>query len=115
MSTQFACDLRLARRKAGYIQADIAHLLGEQQSVISELEHGALRPNLVQIISLSIIYGRSFESYFGEVVDDCRNRLAERINRLPAQVRRTAHTFNRDSSLQRLQEDLATTQAYGGA
>jgi transcriptional regulator with XRE-family HTH domain len=115
MSTQFACDLRLARRKAGYTQTDIAHLLGEQQSVISELEHGALRPNLAQIISLSIIYGRSFEDYFGEIFDECRNRLAERINGLPAQVRRTAHTFNRDSSLQRLHADLATTEGHGGA
>ncbi|MCB2052416.1 MAG: helix-turn-helix transcriptional regulator, partial [Novosphingobium sp.] len=64
MNTQLALDLRLARRKAGFTQDDAAHLLGVRAPRLSVLEQGRKRPNLVQICTLSLIYGRSFESLF---------------------------------------------------
>ena len=45
MSSQFALDLRLARKKAGYTQDDLAHLLDTHQTVVSQLEHGKRRPS----------------------------------------------------------------------
>lgn len=113
MTKQFAHDLRLARRKAGYTQGDIAHLLACQQSGVSDLEHGKASPTLEQIVELSLIYGRSFESFFEELMTDSQKRLKHRLHRLPDIGKQTAHTFNRDGSLARLKHRLAKTPAYG--
>lgn len=115
MSTQFSHDLRLARRKAGYLQGDLAHLLGSHQSVVSDLEHGRLRPTLEQIIDLSLIYGRSFESLFAEVMTERRRRLRRCLRHLPDPDRTTAPTFNRDGSLARLRQRLKQQSDHGGA
>jgi len=115
MRTQFSADLRLARRKAGYTQADIAVLLCDHQSIVSDLESGSRRPNLEQIMSLSLIYGRSFEAFFAEVMDGCTRRLKRRLKHLPTNIRDTAHTFNRQTSLQVLHERLAKPIPHGSA
>ncbi|MEM7494017.1 MAG: helix-turn-helix transcriptional regulator [Pseudomonadota bacterium] len=75
MKTQFALDLRTARKKAGYTQGDVAHLLDCHQSLVSELERGKQRPRLEQIVDLSLIYGGSFESLFAEVMAERRAHL----------------------------------------
>jgi transcriptional regulator with XRE-family HTH domain len=115
MSTQFTLDLRLARRKAGYTQKDIAHLLSSHQSLVSDFEQGREQPNLEQIIELSLIYGRSFESLFAELMDKCQDKLRKRLERLPSMRKRTAETFNRASSLKRLKRSLANPPPYGRA
>lgn len=116
MSTEFALDLRLARRKAGLTQRDIAHLLGAHQTLISELERGHQLPNLEQIVTLSLIYGRSFESLFAQLMADARKRLQQRILRMPAGVRSYVGTFNRDATIERLARRLADEQPeHGGA
>ena len=114
MRTQFSMDLRLARRKAGYTQADIAHLLSSHQSVVSDLEHGRAGPTLIQIVELSLIYGRSFEAFFEDLVTQRRQELADRLERLPTLRRHTAHTFNRAGSLERLKRRLEQSVAHGG-
>ena len=113
MSTQFALDLRLARRKAGYTQKDIAHLLSSHQSLVSDFEHGRKEPNLEQIIELSLIYGRSFESFFEALMDTCKDQLRKRLERLPSLRKQTAETFNRASSLKQLKRRLTNPQNYG--
>ncbi len=107
MSTEFALDLRLARRKAGFTQRDIAHLLGAHQSLISELERGHQTPTLEQIVTLSLIYGRSFESLFSQLMGTAREDLRKRIVRMPAAGRSYVGTFNRDASIDRLARRLA--------
>jgi transcriptional regulator with XRE-family HTH domain len=115
MITQFALDLRLARKKAGYTQNDIAHLLSAHQSVVSDLEHGKRRPSHTEIIELSLIYGRSFESFHGEVIAEAKEHLSVRLATLPSPSRRTAHTFNRPSSLSRLKRRLSEPIHHGSA
>lgn len=115
MSTQFAQDLRLARKKAGYTQEDVAHLLSAHQSVVSDLEQGRRRPSLEEVIDLSLIYGRSFESLFAEVMTEAKEHLSVRQGTLPLPSRPTALTFNRPSSLERLKRRLAQPEDYGGA
>jgi transcriptional regulator with XRE-family HTH domain len=115
MSTQFALDLRLARRKAGYTQGDVAHFLSSHQSLVSDLEQGRRRPSLEQIIDLSLIYGRSFESFFGALLDERQTALQKRLKRLPVLTKTTAHTFNRASSLSRLRRRLASQLEHGSA
>ena len=115
MRTQFALDLRLARKKAGYTQDDIAHLLSAHQSVVSDLEHGKRRPTHTEIIELSLIYGRSFESLHEEAIVEAKEHLSVRLATLPSPTRRTAHTFNRPGSLARLKRRLAEQTDHGGA
>lgn len=115
MSTQFAHDLRLARRKAGFTQRDIAHLMGTRKSTISELERGRRRPKLTQIVTLSVIYGRSFESLFAEEMRQAEGALRERIITLPVATAKLASTFNRDASIERLAQRLRANEAEYGA
>lgn len=116
MSTEFALDLRLARRKSGFTQRDVAHLLGAHQTLVSELERGHQLPTLEQIVTLSLIYGRSFESLFSALVRAARERLQQRIVHMPVGVRSYVGTFNRDASIERLARRLADeSEAYGGA
>ncbi|MBL0115295.1 MAG: helix-turn-helix domain-containing protein [Sphingomonadales bacterium] len=116
MSTEFALDLRLARRKAGFTQRDVAHLLGAHQTLVSELERGRQLPTLEQIVTLSLVYGRSFESLFAELMRNAREQLQEQVMRMPEGVRSFVGTFNRDASIERLARRLADeTDVYGRA
>ena len=115
MSTQFALDLRLARRKAGFTQRDAAHLLAAHQSAISDLERGRGRPSLPQIVTLSLIYGRSFESLFAEVMQEARRDLLLRLEEIP-NARAFSGTASREHSLKVLRHRLAAeARDHGGA
>lgn len=115
MSTEFALDLRLARRKSGFTQRDIAHLLGAHITLVSELECGRRRPNLDQIVTLSLIYGRSFESFFAERMKVARDKLRTRILHMPEGVRSYVETFNREASIDRLARRLADEDTDHGS
>ncbi|MEL6465495.1 MAG: helix-turn-helix transcriptional regulator [Pseudomonadota bacterium] len=115
MSSQFALDLRSARKKAGYTQDDLAHLLDSHQTVVSQLEHGKRRPSLIEIIDLSLVYGRSFESFFAEVMAERKQHLTTRLSTLPAPGRKAMSTFNRPGSLARMKRRLAESNDYGDA
>ncbi|SDL26476.1 helix-turn-helix transcriptional regulator [Aliiruegeria lutimaris] len=106
MTTEFALDLRAARRKAGYVQGDVAHLLGMHQSTVSELETGRKLPTLTQTVTLSLIYGRSFESLFAAVMKEARRDLKKRLRGLPKNVRDHPGTLNRKASIDRLRQRL---------
>jgi transcriptional regulator with XRE-family HTH domain len=115
MQTEFSLDLRLARRKAGFTQHDVATLLGTQQALVSDLERGRVLPTIEQIVALSQIYGRSFESLFSQLMGEARTKLRDRVGSLPDRVRSYVGTFNRNASLQRLERRLADNHApYGG-
>ena len=107
MSSEFALDLRLARRKAGYTQRDIAHLLSVGQSRISDFEFGRKVPSLTQIVTLSVIYGRSFESLFAAIMRNARRDVQKRLMSLPKEAREYVGTKNRASSIKRLRDRLS--------
>ena len=115
MTTEFALDLRLARRKAGLTQRDTAHLLGLDPAKLSQLEHGKRLPTLTEICTLSLIFGRSFESLFGETMEIARHDLRDRLKTIPSDVRRSAATMNREASLSRLGRQLKDQHADHGA
>lgn len=116
MSTEFALDLKVARRKAGLTQRDIATLMGISRKRMSQLERGKTLPTLYQICALSLIFGRSFESLFASVMDSTRIGIKVRLGEIPDKVRESVETFNRASSLRRLQDRLKGSEvAYGGA
>ena len=113
MSTQFALDLRLARRKAGYTQDDVAHLLGIGQSGVSDLEHGVREPLLEQIIDLSLIYGRSFDSFFEALMLARCETLKAQLATMPEPAELRAETYNRPRSLTQLKQRLDNPPTYG--
>lgn len=114
MKTQFSQDLRVARRNAGFTQKDVAHFLNVHQSAVSALETGQTQPSLDQIIELSIVFGKSFESFFDALMREHRRHLKARLKTLPDLDKQTAHTFNRDGSLARLEAFLENPDdAYG--
>lgn len=110
MSTEFALDLRLARRKAGFTQRDVAHLLGTRKSLVCELEKGRRKPTLTQIVTLSVIYGRSFESLFSAEMRSAEAALRSRIICMPIATVRLASTYNRDANIERLARRLADSE-----
>lgn len=112
MTTEFALDLRTARRKAGFVQSDIARLLASHQSRVSDLEQGRKLPTLTEIITLSLIFGRSFESLFAMVMGQARKDLKKRVRKLPKNTRDFAGTSNRASSIERLKDRLAADDEY---
>jgi len=115
MSSPFSLDLRVARRQAGFTQRDVALLLDVSTAHVCRLEHGSVVPTLEHIVTLSLIFGRSFESLFSELMQTARDHLCKRILRLPKNVPAVAATFNRDSSIERLAQRLADeSSAYGG-
>jgi transcriptional regulator with XRE-family HTH domain len=115
MTTEFALDLRTARRKAGFVQGDIAHLLASHQSRISDLEQGRKLPTLTETVTLSLIFGRSFESLFSMIMRQARRDLRKRVRKLPKNTRDFAGTFNRASSIERLRDRLAAEyEEHGG-
>ncbi|MBK8458707.1 MAG: helix-turn-helix transcriptional regulator [Phyllobacteriaceae bacterium] len=115
MSTQFALDLRLARRKAGLTQRDTAHLLALDPSKLSKLERGRRLPTLTEIVTLSLIFGRSFEALFSSIIADAREALRRRLPSVPTLARVTVATTNRDATLARLEAQLAAERDDHGA
>jgi len=111
MSTQFGLDLRLARRKSGFTQSDVAQLIDSHQSTIAALENGKWLPTIEQICLFSLIFGRSFESLFAEVLEEGRVRLHRNLPRLAATQDGQAMASNRNASLQKLERGLAVTTA----
>lgn len=107
MSTQFALDLRLARRKSGLTQCDVAQLTGVNQAAVAKLEKGKRMPTISQVCMFSLIFGKSFESLFAEQLEEAGRQLRANLPGLPAFGPVTPATFNRQSSLQRLERRLA--------
>jgi transcriptional regulator with XRE-family HTH domain len=111
MYHQFSLELRAARRKAGLTQADCGHLLGGSARIAKQLEEGQRAPSLTEICTLSLIFGRSFEAFFGEVMPRLRSELSDRLATLPQPKAEHASTYNRSATLDRLAERLADDMA----
>lgn len=81
--------------------------MGGSSKIIRQLEDGQRAPTLTEICTLSLIFGRSFESYFGEILPELREALSKRLSTLPHPKARHAATFNRNTTLEILAERLA--------
>ena len=112
MYQEFAMDLKVARRKSGLTQIDCAHLLGIHDTLLSQMENGRRMPTVKEICSLSLIYGRSFESLFSGVFQDVRIDLKERLLTIPKAPKAWIGSLNRQNTIDRLAQDLANN---GGA
>ncbi|MCK0103223.1 helix-turn-helix transcriptional regulator [Pseudohalocynthiibacter sp. F2068] len=106
MFEEFILDLKVARKKSGLTQEDCGHLIGGSNHKISQLERGERPPTIQEICALSLIYGRNFESLFGEMFTEVRKDLAENLETLPDPVAERPGGFNRASTLKALERRL---------
>lgn len=102
MSNPFALDLKVARRKSGLTQQDCAHLLDVHKTKISLLEAGKVLPSVQEICTLSMLYGKSFESLFGAMMNDAKRLLQNRLETLPVASHKWLGRFIRQNTLNRL-------------
>ena len=106
MITEFALDLRHARRRSGLSQAEVAFLANVNQATYSRFEAGALVPGVEQLCILALIYGRSFASYFEMISTAQKPALKLRLGKLPPKDRPSIRVFNRARTLEKLSRRL---------
>lgn len=106
MHKEYALDLKVARRNAGFTQADLAHLLGLDECVISRTETGKRTPTITEMCKLSLIYGKTFENLFHGIMKDARSDLFAKIVSIPDAPLNARGSFNREKTLDALMERL---------
>jgi transcriptional regulator with XRE-family HTH domain len=113
MFTQFALDLRLARKVAGLTQDDCATLMNRSRKYVLRLEKGAREPSLDDLLRLSVIYNRTFETYFAERLKSARATVRAGLPQLPVTISNHAAFRQRQHTLDRIEHDLlAETDEY---
>lgn len=106
MQFNFALDLKVARRKAGLTQQDVAHLLDIQESRVSRLENGKAQLGIHEIAALTLVYGKPFEGLFAEALDEIAEALPERMSNMPACQDGWLGRFNRENTLSNITNRL---------
>ena len=92
MDQDISLDLRLARRQSGLTQADCAHLLGVDRSIVAKLESGKVTPSVIELAALCLIFDRPPDA-FGEKLQIAL--LKTLINRLATLPKGPKHWRNR--------------------
>ena len=111
MLNEFALDLRTMRKKSGLTQVDCAHLLNVTVPVYSRIETGKKVPTVRELCTLSLIYGRSFESLFAGIFMDARGDLREQLPTIPDAPPQWLGRINRQHTLNHLAERLVATHS----
>jgi len=115
MFDEFIFDLKVARKKSGLTQADCGHIIGGSVNKMSQIERGQRLPSIREVCALSLIYGRSFESLFGEVFRQVRKDLAENLESLPVPKKNWPGGYNRSSTLDALAQRLSEESQFNHA
>jgi len=113
MIHEFALDLRLARKRSGLTQADCAHLLGIDRSVVAKLESGTVTPSVVELSMLCLIYDRPPDA-FGEALQIAlRKTLNQRLATMPKGPKYWRNRQQRAQTLSGLAERLSILSDLG--
>ena len=83
METNYALELKVARRRSGLSQKDIAHLLGISRVRVSKLECNLAVPTPDELTTFGLIYSRDFLTLGGPVLPVLCRTLRERLNTFP--------------------------------
>ena len=113
MINAFTLDLKVARRRSGLTQADCAHLLTINPSLVSQIENGKRMPTVRELCILSLVYRCSFESLFAGVLDDARHDLSARLATIPDAPKHWLGRHNRQHTLDTLADHLLKAQSDG--
>lgn len=106
MFDEFIFDLKVARKRSGLTQVDCGHLLGASDNVISQLERGQRPPTLRELCALSLIYGRSFDSLYADLLREVRDDLMEQLGSMPNAPKDWPAGQVRQRTLERLAQRL---------
>lgn len=106
MNNFLTLDLRVARRKAGLTQADLAHLLDIDADRISRIERGLLDYSVHEFLLLCAIYDRPLDGLARALWPETYESLAKRLASLPAPATPWINTYNRQHTLERLTKQL---------
>lgn len=114
MHDEFAVDLKVARRKSGLSQADCAHLLGVDPSVVSKFEAGKAAPSVTQLTILYLVFGDGARTLWSGLVASLQAQLGERLASMPACPANWPDQLNRRNTLNALADRLAgsSTEAH---
>ena len=107
METNFALELKVARRRSGLSQYEVGHLLGVHHGRISKLECGRARPTPDELTTLSLIYSTRFLTMRGAVMPTIHANLEERLRTFPNKDCYTQSTSPKADTLNALTERLA--------
>ena len=107
MNEIFLHDLRCARRKAGLTQNEVGHLSCGSASKYARIESGRRLPTHVEALSLSLVFGRSFESLHAGLMTEAKQPLSQQLSSLPAPMRTSVPLLNRQNTLNALAERLS--------
>ena len=111
----FSLCLREARKKAGFSQADCAHLLGVTQTHISNLECGRTVPTAADLIGVAVLFGRTTEHLGETVFRDRTETIRRNLFDLPDRQRHWLGRFVRNNALANLEDRVdRLIDYYGG-
>lgn len=79
MGTKLALDLKVARRRSGLSQQDVAILLSVDRTLISKFERGHRMPSGEQVAVLSLVYGLPAPELYRAALPELRSQLKERV------------------------------------
>jgi transcriptional regulator with XRE-family HTH domain len=106
MFEEFICDLKIARKRSGLTQSDCGHLVGTSDDIISQIERGQRLPTIRELVSLSLIYGKSFDGLYAEILKDVRRDLVDNLGTVPSAPKGWARTDARTQTLSKLARRL---------
>ena len=106
MGINFALDIKVARRRSGLSQADVAHLLSIHRTRVSKLERGRYTPHAQELATLSLIYGRRFPDLGNRAMPEICRALSERLATLPNRSDYASGQTNKAQTLNALAERL---------
>lgn len=77
------------------------------------MEQGKTLPSVPEICTLSLLYGKSFESLFGSMFEEANNTLKFQLTTLPVVSNRWLGRFIRQNTLNKLAARLDTLNPNG--
>ena len=113
MDNRLAVDLKVFRRRSGLNQADVAHLLDVDRSLISKFDQGAREPSMEHVTFLCLIYGMRTPEFCVSALPQFQRVLARRLSSIPSGSKK--QTVKRQTTITCLKEQLAESlNAYDG-
>jgi len=110
----FSQHLTEARNKAGFSQADCAHLLGVSQSHISRLELGRSIPSVTDLCGVAILFGRAVETLAEPVFQERALAIQKNLVDLPDMRTGWMGRFMRNNALKNLEDRIGRIIEYYG-
>jgi len=115
MYHEFILDLKSMRKKSGLSQEDCGHLIGSTSNIIGRLERGDRPPTIEEICALQMLFGKTFESFYGTCVGNARQTIADNLKTLPSDPAQGGNPRAREAFLHGLSERLGGFQPQDDA